>query len=113
MSLSERVEFLAKILGRRQSGWGYIQGDNTADMSEAVTFARAFSAAPLVLITIIGYRATADGTPTGPGWFTTGIKAWANSSSSATTGFTAGLHIATTFASTLNYGYVWHAIEPA
>lgn len=49
-----------------QSGWGFINGDGTnRNLQENVTFPIAFSSAPIVVCTAIGYKNAAD--PTGPG----------------------------------------------
>ena len=37
-----------------QFGWGHIQGDNSGDLSETLTFPTAFSSAPVVILNPIG-----------------------------------------------------------
>lgn len=98
-----------------QMGWGFIVGDNTENIDKTVTFPTAFSSAPLVQITFAHSRATAAGSPTGPGWFTTVVTTTAISaghSSVTTTNFNAVISRSDggSLASTNNYGFVWQAI---
>lgn len=99
-----------------QFGWGFIAGNDTALLAETVTFPTAFSAAPIVLPTWSGTRPTADGTPTGPDWFTSAIGA--NTAISANTEdiIAASFEVeirrsdSTALTSANNWGYSWIAI---
>lgn len=97
-----------------QQGWNYMVGDGSADINETITFPAAFSAAPIVFVQYIGQRNTADGTPTGPAWFTGGTTAVGQTqvNNITTTNFVHYLRVeggASTSAS-VNYGYTWLAI---
>lgn len=99
-----------------QDGWGFIVGNGTVHISEAVTFGTSFDSEPTVILQFIGFRATADGAPTGPSWFTgaltTTTAVVASPNTVATTGFTANLNRTggSTLGNTLNWGYQWTAI---
>lgn len=47
---------------RIETGWGYIQGNNTANMSKVVTFSSAFTSAPIVMVSFAGYANSAPTT---------------------------------------------------
>ena len=95
------------------TGWGYMAGDGTAAIDEAVTFGETFAAAPIVQVTMNG--AKADPAPAD----ITEVTGAASSSDTvsvyghtvATTGFTVEMvRNANTFGATNSYAYTWTAI---
>lgn len=92
-----------------QSGIGKIQGNNTTGISEAVTFPVAFSAAPVVLLNYIGYRATGAFNPIGLSF---GGALAASAAQPATNQFLASIFGSGAFSNTLDWYYSWIAIGP-
>ena len=97
-----------------QTGWGWKLWDGaTQTQSEGVTFAVAYDARPVVIISSLGYKHT---DPTHIGDFTAdGDNAFActmQASAIATTGFTAGfqIHQEVTPNNATRNGYSWMAI---
>lgn len=96
-------------------GWGYIQGNGTTKIQETVTFPTAFSSAPVVLITHLGFNGSAP----------TAISDFQSSSGSGSligaytedivaASFQAGLTSSSANLSSSNYwGYSWIALGPA
>ncbi len=93
-----------------QIGWGFIGGDASNNITEAVTFPTAFTDVPIVVINPPGYKASSDPATLDE---MTGLfgEVTAKAQAIATTGFTAVLYTtAGTFASGTRYGYTWMAI---
>lgn len=94
-----------------QYGWGSIQGDDTVDITESVTFPEEFGEAPIVICGVLGRHTSA---PSAIGDFTTAQgNPWvASADDITTTGFTVTLVIETgaTLPSTSYFGYTWLAI---
>ena len=95
-----------------QTGWGFIIGNGTALLSEAVTFPVAFDSAPIVMITAGGAKATSAGAPATVDDDPTAGNCCAQASNQSTTGFTAKIHGVNsyTMGSTYNFIYQWVAI---
>ncbi len=96
-----------------QSGWGYIPGAATNYLTETITFPVEFDSAPIVVVTFIGQRATADGTPDNSSWFNTAPADFAMTEDIAKSGFKVWLwqrDSGSNFATSQNYGYTWIAI---
>jgi len=94
------------------TGWGYIQGNNTGRLEEAVTFGITFSNAPIVVANIIGTYLSAPTIIDGGG-ATMGANNVHNAGaySISTTGFTVELARQTgNYGNTSYYGYSWTAI---
>lgn len=97
------------------SGWGFILGDSSGDISETVTFGITFTAAPVVLISVLGSKLSSD--PAAITELTDDPQSAAavttvNAQGITTTSFTALLWRNTpgTFTNTRRYGYAWLAI---
>jgi|GEM_PF-4130763 len=94
------------------AGWGYIEGNGTKQLTEAVTFGITFSERPIVILHSLGYNSPA---PTHVGGFT-GYGATdfpgTTSPSITTTGFNAVLTNlgVNNLAAGSYYGYSWIAI---
>ena len=96
------------------SGWGFIQGNNTTNITEAVTLPITYDSAPIVIVSLAG---SAGSTPT----LITDLTGSGNTGGNATTtatGYavtTSGFSVSigrsvSTLASTAYYGYSWIAI---
>jgi hypothetical protein len=94
-----------------QNGWGFMKGNGTALMNESVSFPAAFDVAPIVLVSMTGYRYNSDpstiGDFDGVGYGETNFAFVANIT---TSGFTVGMHSTATFGAAYRYGYTWIAI---
>lgn len=98
-----------------QSGWGYIVGNGSVEITTTVTFPIAYSSASIkVLVTSGGMRATASGSPDDESNPTTSANRNVSlyTEDIATTGFTIDLHSDTNFVTTQNYFFHWIAIGP-
>jgi len=95
-----------------QHGWGFIQGNGTTSLSETVTFPVAFSSPPVVFLTQLSARLTADGAPTDTNGFTTGWSGAAGclTDDITTTNFLVSLIGSGVHNSSFNFGYAWIAI---
>lgn len=97
---------------RIQTGWGFIQGDGTIQLTKAVTFPVAFDAAPIVFITSIGRKVDSD--PADITEFVSGIEKATTllTYNISTTKFNAlyRAEVGTTFSATGRYGFSWIAI---
>lgn len=98
------------IAPRIETGWGFILGAGSSVASKAVTFQTAFSAAPIIYVSCIGYKDTTDPTTITDfgNWEIPNVNACALSVS----GFTAiaGTIDASTIATTRRVGFSWIAI---
>lgn len=97
------------------TGWGYIQGDSTAHLTEAVTFGITFSSAPVVIIGRLGNKTGAPANITeltsAPNSATGPIVSAAGAYSITTSGLTVSLGRSTgTFNNTAYHGYSWIAL---
>lgn len=94
---------------RIETGWGYLIGNSTGAMTNAITFGLAFSTVPIVTVTFAGYNSSIPVTNAG--------NLQDNNSYSfsgqgiSTSGFTLNMfRNGATFANTLYYVYNWIAI---
>ena len=91
-------------------GWGYKQGDESDEMSEAVDFGITFSTAPIVLTAMAGQRPVASGAPSSSGDFDIdSIKKVTCTKDVTTTGFTIYMG-GETLGNDRYWGYTWIAI---
>lgn len=99
---------------RVQYGWGYIQGNDTAQISQAVTFPADFGTTPIVVCQIeAGYRTSAPGALSDAVAANEAqlIVAGAHATAITSTGFTVYLnHVANNFTSARFYRYTWIAL---
>lgn len=95
-----------------QTGWAYIVGNGTKEISKTVTFPTAYASAPFVFVSFIGAASTSSGTPSSPSSFTTAWSSFAGAYglSTSTTGFSIYSEAVATHSSSFNFGYVWLAI---
>lgn len=78
----------------RQSGWGYVVGNNASVTPTTVTFPVAFPSTPRVfIVTINGYRLVASGVPTGAASASSDVGSYAAGSPASAT--TANVNIVT------------------
>ena len=94
-----------------QWGWSYIQGDGTADLTKTVTFPQAFSAAPVVIVQMLGQKDTSA--PTVIGDIVDGLSMTVNrcfARSITTTNFVMKMNFSAAIASTRYMGFVWQAL---
>ena len=99
---------------RAEVGWGYVSTRSRNRQTETVTFAQAFSTAPIVFVTALGTVAGSGAEPNDSAitvfgdqslqtrWFAIDISV---------TGFTAEAHVANAANNTWN-GFAWLAIGP-
>jgi len=96
------------------TGYGFIQGDNTINLEEAVTFGVTFAAPPIIILSPLGYRGS---TPSGISSFDGNMANLGNIyavalKNASETGFNVNLRCETgyTFSNTRYIGYSWIAI---
>jgi hypothetical protein len=96
-----------------QFGWGFIQGDSTADINESITFPVAFSSPPVVICSALGKRTSAP-TDIDDLDATTASTYGAQMNSITTSGADVYLRVesGSTFNNTHYFGYSWIAIGP-
>lgn len=92
------------------TGWGYKQGDGSVAINETVTFGVTFADKPIVLMSMLGGKATASGAPSDIGDFTAFSLPNAKSGDITTTNFKAQLYKSDNFENTYYWGYSWIAI---
>lgn len=100
-----------------QHGWGFLVGDGANTYrTEAITYPTAFSSAPIVIVTYLGFVTTGT-TPTSPASFAsshhTAGAMTINAYATTTTGFNIAMRLYTTMPTNQNQGYSWIAIGPA
>lgn len=94
-------------------GWGYMTGTAANYIQELVAFDAPFDVAPIVVLSTIGRRPTADGTPTSPTWFTQNNGEIAGVMAPSASNFYAIIRSqdgSTNLSSSYHYGYQWIAI---
>lgn len=100
-----------------QSGWGYIVGDGTNEITATVTFPVAFSSDNVrVVVGFIGTTQVVLGTPDDEGWFGNNSPRLVVTNQVTTTSFGVSIYGqdgADTLSSSINYGFSWIAIGPA
>lgn len=98
-----------------QYGWGFKIGESDISVSETITFPTAYTSAPVVVVSLAGYKNSSDPATIDElnGNFTVQSVSCGVSSIS-TTGFTITItsDTGTTMANTLRIGYTWVAYGP-
>ncbi len=95
-----------------EHGWGFIQGDATSDITEAITFSSAFTNIPVVIVSYCGKTAVLPNSLDDFGTPYPGITT-AMPHTITTTGFTVYMSAesgVTSFPNTDYFGYVWWAV---
>ena len=96
-----------------QHGWGFIQGNNSSNIQETVTFPTEFATeSPVIQITFYGARAVSGGAPTSTDDFTNGFGNFEGMAAQEinTTDFVARMYADSNYSSSFYYGYGWLAI---
>lgn len=103
----------SEVRTRMQYGFGKIVGNNTLDISEAITFPTPFGGVPSVVASFIGFR-TAGQPFNGASALSGGASAIAVSTQiPSATGVTIGFRGVVNLSSTLDWYYTWQAVGPA
>lgn len=98
-----------QISPKIQSGWGYLVGAGLANAYVTVTFPQAFSSAPDVIISPVGYKSGSN--PTDKNDIAAGAGWPMNANNITTTQFTANYSQASgTLANTVRIVFQWIAV---
>lgn len=97
----------SQVATRWQRGKGKIQGNNTAQLTKAVTFPIAFSSPPDVFVSYIGYRGTSTYNPVG---LAVGSAQRTSPMAVTNTGFTAYINSDSSLVNTTDFYFSWLAV---
>ena len=121
--LATHTEELPKLVNRQdnttdntvedqlvQVGWGFIIGDTTVGIQEAVTFPVAYDSAPIVICNYCGTSSTDPALISDLSASAADTNRYGRAMIITTTGFTAGIVDVAGSSASVRYGYTWIAI---